>query len=56
MLNAISTQYLQEYKAAIALSAGVEDASKQFSITPVMETKLQQAIVESDAFLGKISN
>ncbi|MCG6221442.1 phage major capsid protein, P2 family [Vibrio diabolicus] len=56
MLNAISTQYLQEYNAAIASSAGVEDASKQFSITPVMETKLQQAIVESDAFLGKISN
>lgn len=56
MLNAISTQYLAEYSAAIAQSAGVDDASKQFSITPVMETRLQQAIMESDAFLGMISN
>ncbi|YCO01545.1 phage major capsid protein, P2 family [Vibrio sp. VNB-15] len=56
MLNAISTQYLEEYSASIASQAGVADPSKQFNITPVIETKLQQAIVESDAFLRKISN
>ncbi|MCG7499365.1 phage major capsid protein, P2 family [Vibrio sp. Of7-15] len=56
MLNATSTQYLEAYCQAVAKAAGVEDASKQFNITPVMETKLRQAIVESDAFLNRISN
>ncbi|EDP59451.1 phage major capsid protein, P2 family [Vibrio sp. AND4] len=56
MLNVVSTQFLDEYCQAVAKAAGVEDASKQFNITPVMETKLRQAIVESDAFLNRISN
>ena len=56
MLNAVSTQFLDEYCQAVAKAGGVADASKQFNITPVMETKLRQAIVESDAFLNRISN
>ncbi|MDH5880404.1 phage major capsid protein, P2 family [Vibrio splendidus] len=56
MLNAVSTQFLDEYCQAVAKAGGVVDASKQFNITPVMETKLRQAIVESDSFLNRISN
>ncbi|MBT0322623.1 P2 family phage major capsid protein, partial [Vibrio campbellii] len=56
MLNAVSTQFLDEYCQAVAKAGGVADASKQFNITPVMETRLRQAIVESDAFLNRISN
>ncbi|KFI13308.1 oxidoreductase [Vibrio sp. B183] len=56
MLNAISTEYLEEYCQEIAIAAEVKDAAKQFNISPVMETKLQQAIVESDSFLNLISN
>ncbi|PSW05646.1 phage major capsid protein, P2 family [Photobacterium lipolyticum] len=55
MLNAISTEYLQKYCQAVASDAGVSDPSKQFAIAPPIETRLRQAIMESDAFLGMIS-
>ncbi|EOW6612685.1 phage major capsid protein, P2 family [Vibrio fluvialis] len=55
MLNAVSTQYLQEFTSAVIESANAVAGSKMFNITPVMETKLRQAIMESDGFLGMIS-
>lgn len=55
MLNAVSTQYLQEFSNAVVQAAGVRLDAKMFNITPPMETKLRQAIMESDAFLGMIS-
>ncbi|MGF1761369.1 phage major capsid protein, P2 family [Photobacterium sagamiensis] len=55
MLNAISTEYLQKYCQAVAADAGVSDPSKQFAIAPPIETRLRQAIMESDAFLSMIS-
>lgn len=55
MLNAIATQHLSAYCAALAKKNGVEDVSKQFNITPPMETKLRQAILHSTAFLGMIA-
>ncbi|MDN4696305.1 phage major capsid protein, P2 family [Vibrio parahaemolyticus] len=55
MLNAVSTQYLQEFTSAVVEAAGAQSSSKMFNITPPMETKLRQAIMESDAFLSMIS-
>lgn len=55
MLNAVSTQYLQEFTSAVIESANAVAGSKMFNITPPMETKLRQAIMESDGFLGMIS-
>lgn len=55
MLNAVSTKYLNEFYSAISEAAGAQPGSKMFNITPPMETKLRQAIMESDAFLGMIS-
>ncbi|EJN6829079.1 phage major capsid protein, P2 family [Vibrio cidicii] len=55
MLNAVSTQYLQEFTSAVVESANAAAGSKMFNITPPMETKLRQAIMESDAFLSMIS-
>ncbi|HBC3454410.1 TPA: phage major capsid protein, P2 family [Vibrio parahaemolyticus] len=55
MLNAISTQYLQEFSAAVLTSAGASAGQTMFNLTPPMETKLRQAIMQSDSFLGMIS-
>lgn len=55
MLNAISTQYLLEFSNAVITAAGAQAGSKMFAVTPVMETKLQQAIMMSDSFIGMIS-
>ncbi|MFB9135711.1 phage major capsid protein, P2 family [Vibrio olivae] len=55
MLNAISTKYLQEYTAATLSAAGADAGVGMFNLTPPMETKLRQAIMLSDAFLGMIS-
>jgi len=55
MLNATAQKYLNEYCVAIAKAAGVTDPEKQFSISPVIETKLRQAILQSDSFLKMIS-
>ncbi len=54
MLNAISTKYLKEFTNAVATSAGVDNSAVMFNITPVMETKLRDAIKQSHAFLGLI--
>jgi len=55
MLNAMSSKYLSEYCQKVASAMGITDPSKQFSITPVVETKLRQAIQFSDSFLKMIS-
>ena len=55
MLNAISTQYLQEFSATMLTSAGASAGQNMFNLTPPMETKLRQAIMQSDSFLGMIS-
>ncbi|EOX4919490.1 phage major capsid protein, P2 family [Vibrio alginolyticus] len=55
MLNAISTQYLQEFSATMLTSAGASVGQTMFNLTPPMETKLRQAIMQSDAFLGMIA-
>ena len=55
MLNALSTEYLNKYCVSVAKTAGIVDPSKQFSITPVIETKLRQAIQHSESFLKMIS-
>lgn len=55
-LNVEATQYLQEYFSALAEAAGAVDVREQFSITPVMETSLRQAILHSNSFLTLISH
>jgi len=54
MLNAISTQCIQEFCDVTVQAAGAAAGSKMFSITPVMETKLRDAMKHSHAFLGMI--
>ncbi|WP_330959055.1 phage major capsid protein, P2 family [Photobacterium sp. 53610] len=55
MLNALSTGYLMEFCATTVTAAGAQAGSRMFNITPPMETKLRQAIMQSHAFLGMIS-
>ncbi|MGL4193200.1 MAG: phage major capsid protein, P2 family [Vibrio sp.] len=55
MLNAISTAYLREFSTAVSTAAQAAEGAKMFNITPPMETKLRQAIMQSDAFLGMIT-
>ncbi|MFH4592937.1 phage major capsid protein, P2 family [Vibrio alginolyticus] len=55
MLNALSTTYLQEFCAATLAAANASQGTQSFNLTPPMETKLRQAIMESDAFLGMVS-
>ncbi len=55
MLNATSTQYLHEFTSAMLESAGASAGQNMFNLTPPMETKLRQAIMQSDSFLGMIS-
>ncbi|MGF1876674.1 phage major capsid protein, P2 family [Photobacterium frigidiphilum] len=54
-LSALAAQYIEQYANNLAQGYSTGDPSKQFSITPVIETKLRQAILESDAFLRMIS-
>ena len=55
MFNALASKYLNEYSIALAQAAGVIDVTKQFSVTPPMETKLRAAIQHSDSFLKMIT-
>ncbi|CAK2191400.1 Phage major capsid protein, P2 family [Vibrio crassostreae] len=55
MLNALSTAYLQEFCTATLSAANAPQGTQSFNLTPPMETKLRQAIMQSDAFLGMIS-
>ncbi|MBL4830879.1 MAG: phage major capsid protein, P2 family [Aliivibrio sp.] len=57
MFNAQATTYLQKYCASVAKAAMVAgvNPSELFSIAPVIETKLRQAIVHADSFLGLVS-
>ncbi|EOX4797251.1 TPA: phage major capsid protein, P2 family [Vibrio alginolyticus] len=55
MLNALSTSYLQEFCIATLSAANAPQGTQSFNLTPPMETKLRQAIMESDAFLGMVS-
>lgn len=56
MLNALSSEYLAKYSDSVSKTYGTTDPSKQFAITPVIETKLRQAILESDDFLNMITH
>ena len=55
MFNALASNYLSKYSLALGQAAGVIDVTKQFSVTPVMETKLRAAIQYSDSFLKMVS-
>lgn len=55
MFSALASKYLNEYSVALAQAAGVIDVTKQFSVTPPIETKLRAAIQHSDSFLKLIS-
>ncbi|HHX8294121.1 TPA: phage major capsid protein, P2 family [Vibrio diabolicus] len=55
MLNALSTSYLQEFCTATLSAVNAPQGTQSFNLTPPMETKLRQAIMESDAFLGMVS-
>lgn len=55
MLNALSTTYLLEFCTATLSAANAPQGTQTFNLTPPMETKLRQAIMQSDAFLGMIS-
>lgn len=55
VLNAISTQYLNEFSTAIQRAANADASAKMFAISPPMETALQKAIMQSDLFMGMIS-
>ncbi len=55
MLNALSTTYLLEFCTATLSAANAPQGTQTFNLTPPMETKLRQAIMQSDAFLGMVS-
>lgn len=55
MLNAVSTAYLAEFSLSVAQAAGSSVPYGTFNITPPMETKLRQAILESHEFLTMVS-
>ncbi|WED29036.1 phage major capsid protein, P2 family [Vibrio sp. DW001] len=55
MLNAVSTAYLAEFSLSVAQAAGVDAPYGTFNITPPMETKLRQWILESHDFLKMVS-
>lgn len=52
-----ATRFLQLYSQAVAKSAAVEgvNVEHKFAIAPPIETKLRQAIMESDSFLQMIA-
>ncbi|WP_375750937.1 phage major capsid protein, P2 family [Vibrio sp. HN007] len=54
MLNAVTTQFLEEFSSAVAEAAGAAPTAKHFNITPPMESKLQEAIKHSHSFLNMI--
>ncbi|MEI8607938.1 phage major capsid protein, P2 family [Enterovibrio sp. Hal110] len=55
-LNATAVKYLSDYDANLAATYGTANPEKQFSITPVIETKLRQAILHAAAFLSMITH
>jgi len=55
MLNALSTTYLLEFCTATLSAANAPQGTQTFNLTPPMEIKLRQAIMQSDAFLGMVS-
>ncbi|ABN60802.1 MULTISPECIES: phage major capsid protein, P2 family [Shewanella] len=55
ILNAEAAKLLPQYSAGVAKAYGVTDASKQFSVSAPMETKLRAALLESVDFLGMIT-
>ncbi len=57
MLTTQAVKQIQAYCQTLQKSAAVEgaDVSKQFAISPPIETKLRQAIAHSDSFLRMLS-
>ena len=54
-LNTLATDCLKTYSQQVMVNAGAQEGSHRFNLTPPMETKLRQAIMESDAFLSRVS-
>ncbi len=54
-LNAEASNFLQKYSVQLGKDYGVDKVTKQFSVSPVMETKLKASLLESAEFLGMIS-
>lgn len=54
-LSQQAAQYIEQYASSLQESYCTNDTNKLFAVTPVIETKLRQAILESDAFLRMLS-
>ena len=54
-LSSQAAQLIEEYSSSLAASNSITNPEKRFSISPVIETKLRQAILESDAFLKMLT-
>ncbi|MFH4586438.1 phage major capsid protein, P2 family [Vibrio alginolyticus] len=54
-LSALASSCLLAYSSQVIANAGVQEGSLMFNLTPPMETKLRQAIMQSDSFLGQIT-
>ncbi len=54
-MSALAASCLLTYSNQVLENAGVQQGALQFNLTPPMETKLRQAIMQSDAFLSMIA-
>lgn len=54
-LTAIASQCMKQYHSSLGKAYGVEDVTKQFAVTQVMDTKLRAALLESVEFLSMIT-
>lgn len=54
-LNPLAAACLTQYSAQVLSNAGAPEGTKQFNLTPPMETKLRQAIMMADAFLNMVA-
>ena len=55
MRNAQATKFTQEYFKLIEKTANINSAAESFNISPVVETKLRESVLESAIFLSMIS-
>lgn len=54
-MSALAASCLLTYSNQVVENAGAQQGALQFNLTPPMETKLRQAIMQSDAFLSMIA-
>ena len=55
MRNAQATKFTQEYFKLIEKTANIKSAAESFNISPVVETKLRESVLEAAQFLSMIS-